>query len=82
MTPAQCRAARALLEMTVVELAHAAEVPVAVIVDYETGLGFAPKGEHLDAIRSALEEAGIEFAKGDRSGVRLWRSKRGGGDAD
>jgi hypothetical protein len=69
MTPAQCGDARALLEMTVVELAYAAGVPVAVIVDYETSLGFAPKEEDLKAIRSTLEGAGIEST--DDVGVEL-----------
>jgi hypothetical protein len=77
MTPAQCRAARALLDMTVVELARAAAVPVAVIVDYETSLGFAPEEEHLDAIRDALEKAGIEFTAGERPWVKLRKGKPG-----
>jgi hypothetical protein len=83
MTPAQCRAARDLLEMTLVELAGAAEVPVAVIVDYETSLNFVPKVEHIDAMQAALERAGVLFVEenGHGPGVRL-RLKRGGGDAD
>jgi hypothetical protein len=37
MTSAQCRAARALLDTSLAELAGAAVVPIAAIVDYETG---------------------------------------------
>ena len=83
MTPAQCRAARDLLEMTVVQLSGAAPVPVAVLVEYETSLNFVPKVEHIDAMRAALERAGVLFVEenGHGPGVRL-RLKRGGGDAD
>jgi hypothetical protein len=46
-------------------------VPATVIADYETSLGFAPEEEHLDAIREALERAGVEFTDGERPWVRL-----------
>ena len=53
------------------DLANAAAVPLTTIVDYETRLSFAPEEEHLDAIRDALEKAGIEFTDGERAWVRL-----------
>jgi hypothetical protein len=48
-------------------------------LDYVTGAG-APRQADLDAIRAALERAGVEFIDGDRPGVRL--GKRGRCDAD
>jgi hypothetical protein len=41
MTPAQCRAARALTDMTPAELAGHAVVPTSLIADYETGASAA-----------------------------------------
>ena len=76
MTPAQCRAARALIQMSQFELARAAAVPATVIADYETSLGFAPEEEHLDAIREALERAGVEFIDGERPGVRTRKGEK------
>jgi predicted transcriptional regulator len=55
MTPAQCRAARALIDMTQAEFAGAAVVPVAIIADFEAGVS---EPRHVDAIRQALERAG------------------------
>jgi transcriptional regulator with XRE-family HTH domain len=75
MTPAQCRAARALIELSQAGLAGAAVVPAAVIADYETGAG-TPTPADLEAIRRALERAGVEFTNGGKPGVRL---KRGNG---
>ncbi|MFI5012607.1 MAG: helix-turn-helix domain-containing protein [Hyphomicrobiales bacterium] len=70
MTPAQCRAARALIDMSQAALAAVAVVPATVIADYETGAG-TPRPSDLEAIRRALERAGVEFTDGDRPGVRL-----------
>jgi transcriptional regulator with XRE-family HTH domain len=74
MTPAQCRAARALIDMTQAELAGAAVVPTSLIADYETGAN-TPRQADLEAIQAALERAGVELIDGDRPGVRL--GKRG-----
>ena len=59
MTPAQCRAARALIGMSQSDLARAAVVPVTSIADFETGI--------LElAIQDALERGGVEFTNGVR----------------
>ena len=71
MTPAQCRAARGLVNMSMAQLAAAAVVPVVVIFDFEGGFG-KPKPEDLAALQGALEQAGVEFIQG---GVR---EKEGG----
>jgi DNA-binding XRE family transcriptional regulator len=78
MTPAQCRAARALLEMNQSELAHAAGLGLSTIVDFEKGRRQVSR-EAIDVIQAAFEEAGIDFIdeNGGGPGVRLRkRSKR------
>jgi predicted transcriptional regulator len=70
MTPAQCRAARALIELSQAGLAGAAAVPATVIADYETGAWIRPAD--LEALQRALERAGVEFIDvGGGPGVRL-----------
>jgi transcriptional regulator with XRE-family HTH domain len=74
MTPAQCRAARALIDMSQAELAGRAVVPTSLIADYETGAN-VPRQADLDAIQAALERAGVEFIGGDRPGVRFRKAQ-------
>ncbi|WP_352549007.1 helix-turn-helix transcriptional regulator [Mesorhizobium sp. M0027] len=70
----QCRGARAMLGWSQGELAVAAGVSRATIVDFERGARI-PHRNNLDAIRSALEAAGVEFIpeNGSGPGVRLAR---------
>jgi hypothetical protein len=68
MTPAQLRAARALLALPRPELAKSAVVPLALIADYEAGVA-GLRREDLVAIRAVLENAGVEFI--DDVGVKL-----------
>jgi predicted transcriptional regulator len=70
ITPAQCRAARALVEMDQAVLARRAVVPRNVIVDFEKGSRI-PLANNLAAITRVLEESGVEFTDGDQPGVRL-----------
>ncbi len=75
MTPAQCRAARALIELSQAGLAGAAVVPTTVVAYYESGVG-TPGPAHLKAIQHALERAGVEFTNvGGAAGVRLRKGK-------
>jgi predicted transcriptional regulator len=76
ITPAQCRAARALIELSQAGLAGIAVVPVPVITDYEAGAG-TPRPADLEAIQRQLERAGVEFTNGSQPGVRL-KSHRAG----
>ena len=71
MTPAQCRAGRALVNMNLAQLASAAVVPTTTIFDFEGGWGM-PKPEDLAAIQAALEAAGVEFIE---DGVKLRKRK-------
>jgi hypothetical protein len=67
MTPAQCRAARALINMTINELAAKAVVPTTTVWDYEADIA-APHQANLKAVQTGLEHAGVEFIEG---GVRV-----------
>lgn len=65
ITPAQCRAARGLVEMDQAVLASAAHVSRNTVVDFEKGRR-TPGTNNLAAIRQALEQAGVTFlADGD-----------------
>jgi DNA-binding XRE family transcriptional regulator len=72
MTPAQCRAARALTGMTQSTLAVAASVGLSTIVDFEKERRQVAQPS-VDSIRAALESAGVEFIpeNGGGAGVRL-----------
>jgi transcriptional regulator with XRE-family HTH domain len=70
MRPAQCRAARALLDWTQPQLAKVAGLGLSTVVDYERDRRRVSEGA-VRAIRDALEGAGIEFNNGKRLGVRL-----------
>lgn len=72
MTPAQCRAARALLNLEQADVADRAGVARATLIDFEKGQR-APRETTVAAIRTALEEAGVEFIaeNGGGAGVRL-----------
>ncbi|MCP8939388.1 helix-turn-helix domain-containing protein [Alsobacter sp. SYSU M60028] len=72
VTPAQSRAARALLNWAQPELAAASGVSVSTIRDFEIGKR-TPIGNNLAAIQRALEAAGVIFLaeNGEGPGVRL-----------
>jgi transcriptional regulator with XRE-family HTH domain len=76
MTPAQCRAARALLDWTQGDLAQRAQVGVVTLRQYERGVS-QPRRAILAALRRALEQAGIRFIdRGAGPGVRLLEDGR------
>ena len=60
ITPAQCRAARALLKWKQEDLAQRADVGVSTIRTYEVEKT-TPHRSTLKAIQAAFEAAGIEF---------------------
>ena len=74
ITPAQCRAARGLVDMDQAVLADGAMITRGVIVDFEKGRR-VPTRNNLAAIQRVLEEAGGEFTNGDAPGVRLRKKK-------
>src|SRR5580692_2197138 len=69
--PIQCRMARAALGLGVRELAAAAKVSVDTVARFERGEEL--KERTIDALRGALEVAGVEFTNGDHPGVRVKR---------
>ena len=72
MTPEQCRAARALLNWSQEQLQAGASVARKTLADFEAGKR-QPYPRTLEAIRAALEAAGVEFIaeNGGGPGVRL-----------
>jgi transcriptional regulator with XRE-family HTH domain len=71
--PAQCRAARGLLEWSQGRLAKAAGLGMSTVRDFEKGRK-TPLPKNLAAIRAVLEIAGVQFinpGKGGGPGVRL-----------
>ena len=71
MNAAQCRMARAALQMGNRELAALAKVSPTTISKFEAGEELKPRT--VEAIRTALEAAGVEFIpeNGGGPGVRL-----------
>ena len=76
--PAQCRAARGLLNWTQRDLADRAGVGVVTARRFEAGVN-EPRRATLDVVKRAFETAGIEFIAADNGGVglRLKSSGRG-----
>ncbi|MEP9348801.1 helix-turn-helix transcriptional regulator [Xanthobacter sp. KR7-225] len=74
LTPAQCRAARALIDWSREDLSRHAGVAVRTISDFEAGRR-DPINATMTSMRSALEAAGVEFIpeNGGGSGVRFKR---------
>jgi ribosome-binding protein aMBF1 (putative translation factor) len=72
ITSAQCRAARALVDWSREELSENSKVSHRSIVDFERGAR-EPREVTKDALRRALEAAGVQFIpqNGGGPGVRL-----------
>ena len=77
LTPAQCRAARGLIDWSQSDLAQHAGVGIVTIRQLEADV-HAPRRATLDVVRRALEAAGVEFIdeNGGGAGVRLKRDVR------
>ena len=77
INPAQCRAGRALLELTQTQLALAAGVGLSTVVDFENNRRQLSNGA-IESIFQALTRAGVEFIQenGGGPGVRLRKRQR------
>ena len=75
--PEQVRAARALLDWSREQLSEACGVPARTLHRLERGEG-EPQRRTVEAIRTALEAAGVEFIEenGGGPGVRLRQGER------
>ncbi|TRD22107.1 helix-turn-helix transcriptional regulator [Palleronia caenipelagi] len=78
MTPSQCRAARALLSISQDALAAKSGVAKRTIASFEKE-DRKPYDRTIDAIRVALECAGVEFIaeNGGGAGVRFRKANNG-----
>ena len=76
MSPAQCRAARAILNMTQPRLAEVANLGLSTVVDFEKTRRQVSQ-EAIEGMQAALERAGVEFIdeNGGGPGVRLRKAR-------
>jgi transcriptional regulator with XRE-family HTH domain len=74
ITAEQYRMARAALRLSVRDVATMASVSTNTLTRLENGEELKPRT--LEAIRNALEKAGVEFTNGDQPGVRMKRSSQ------
>ena len=77
MTPRQCRAARALLELSQPKLAKLAGLGLSTVVDFERSRRQV-SAEVIEALSAALKTAGVVFIdeNGGGAGVRLRGGRR------
>jgi transcriptional regulator with XRE-family HTH domain len=78
VTPAQCRAARGLLDWSQQDLASQAGIGIVTVRQIEAGVN-EPRRATLVVVRQAFEKAGIEFIdeNGGGPGVRLRKLSQG-----
>lgn len=79
MTPAQCKAARALADLTQPKLAELAGVGLSTVVDFERSRR-AVSPEAIAVIQGALETAGVIFVPENGQGVGVRLAKRSADD--
>ena len=70
LSPAQCRAARALLNWSQEELVLKSKITKKTVADFERG-ATSPRPQTLAQIIAAFEAAGIEFVYGGSPGARI-----------
>jgi predicted transcriptional regulator len=76
ITSEQVRAARALIRWEQRNLAETSKVSLPSIKRLETTPGaLSAQPRTIEAIRAALEAAGVEFTNGDQPGVRMRRAR-------
>ncbi len=68
ITPAQIRAARAMLDITIDRLCQESGVPALLILQIESGDGHEATPQHREALRMALERMGVVFLQAGDGG--------------
>ncbi|MBX4985317.1 helix-turn-helix transcriptional regulator [Rhizobium lentis] len=83
LSPAQCRAARALIAWSEDDLSSASAIARATIAGFEAGT-LSPDAQTLQAMKQNLEDAGVVFIpeNGGGAGVRLARPASASIDTD
>jgi transcriptional regulator with XRE-family HTH domain len=76
MSPEQLKAARELIGLSQLALAVQLEIGLRRVAQFEAGEPTLPE-ETLEALRLALEAAGVEFTTGEEAGEPLCRLARG-----
>jgi transcriptional regulator with XRE-family HTH domain len=79
ITPAQCRAARGLLDWTQQDLADHAGIGIVTVRHFEAGVN-EPRRATLEVVKRAFEAAGIEFIAPNDGGVGLRLKSSGSRD--
>jgi transcriptional regulator with XRE-family HTH domain len=74
ITPAQCRAARGLIDWSQSHLAQVAGLGARIVREFEAGRS-APFLKKLLALQRAFEAVGVEFTDGKAPGVRLRKDR-------
>jgi ribosome-binding protein aMBF1 (putative translation factor) len=75
LSPAQIRAARAMLGWSMLDLAQAARVSVSTIKRMEMSQPQPVSDSAFDTVRSTLEQAGVQFSS-DLHGEGVWKDRR------
>jgi lambda repressor-like predicted transcriptional regulator len=76
LSPAQIRAARAMLGWSMLDLAQAARVSVSTIKRMELFQQQPVSNNAYDTVRSTLEQVGIRFLSDDTHGEGVWKDRR------
>jgi transcriptional regulator with XRE-family HTH domain len=74
ISPPQIRAARHLASLSQTDVAAATGLSLPTIRRAESEREVSVSTDAIQAIRTALEAAGVEFTNGDQPGVRLRKS--------
>lgn len=68
ITPAQIRAARAMLDITIDRLGHESGVPAILILQIEASRGYDATHQHYAALKATLERLGVAFLSPGEAG--------------
>ena len=72
LSPAQIRGARGMLDWSMADLARSARLSVSKIKRMEMAAAQPISDSAFNAVRSALEAAGLRFLSGDGGGEGVW----------